>query len=489
MSLPTLAEGTILAERYLIMSVLGQGGMGTVYLAQNLQEQPVALKELSIPAWNQAAVRQFEREAAILASLQHPALVQVYESFAWNERLYIAMEYIQGDTLAFWLRSKRKISQAQGLNWARQLCSVLGTLHAHRPPILFRDLKPSNIMIDRELQVRLIDFGIARFLVEGKETTTFLKGMGSTGFAPLEQYGEEGGTDERSDIYALGATLYAMLTRKIPESPVTRISSGTPLTSPRQHNPEISRPLEAVLTRMLALKKEARYRSVGEVEAALERAEQGMVDKSAQAESEPLIAHFKVEDIQYPESPSARISTEDLLAADSTILRSSQAEKGVTQTLRIIAALLLAFLSLSYFLQPNSLGFFDFISLPLDFLGHLLGAFGGELPAHWGGILLPAAVAGGLCVLFVVARRFLAACATWIWFWAYLAGQAALIRDARLMKLLLPGHADNDWSRILGAARVLNLSDHYASVVSLFGRAGLALGLLALLILTLRQNS
>ncbi|MFN8613741.1 MAG: serine/threonine-protein kinase [Vulcanimicrobiota bacterium] len=488
MSIPTLAEGTILAERYLVMSVLGQGGMGTVYLAQNLQEQLVAIKELSIPSWNQAAVRQFEREAAILANLHHPALAQVYESFSFNERLYIAMEYIQGDTLAFWLRSKRKISTSQALDWGAQLCSVLGTLHSHQPPILFRDLKPSNIMIDRELRVRLIDFGIARFLVDGKETTTFLKGMGSTGFAPLEQYGEEGGTDERSDIYALGATLYAMLTRKIPESPVTRISSGSPLTSPRQHNPEISRPLEAVLTRMLALKKEARYRNIAEVQSALQRAERGAPEHNVQVDSETVIPHFKVEDIHYPVPAGARIPTEELLAADSGLLRASQSERGLSQTLSIIAALLLAFFSLSYFLQPWSLGFFDYLSLPLDFLGHVVGAFFGELPAHWGGILAPPLVAGILCVLFIFSRRGLAASATWIWFWAYLAGQGALIRDARIMKMLLPGHADNDWTRILGASHVLNMSDHYASVVSVFGRAGLALGLLGLLAVTLRQS-
>jgi serine/threonine-protein kinase len=243
MSFQSLEPGRLVADKYRIRSWLGQGGMGTVYLVESVASgELLALKELALPH-HPGAARQFRREVELLARLQHPALVQPRDFFEWGERLYFAMEYVDGCTLSQVIKAG-PLPLDMALDCARQLCSVLECLHRQNPPILYRDLKPSNIMIDSQHRVRLIDFGIARCLEQGEETTTFLRGMGSAGYAPLEQYGEQGGTDERSDIYSLGATLYSVLTGKVPESPITRVSETGALTSLRLYNAKIPRLLD-----------------------------------------------------------------------------------------------------------------------------------------------------------------------------------------------------------------------------------------------------
>lgn len=221
--------GQLLSERYRVERPLGKGGMGAVYLArvEALDNKPVALKEL-IAGEDPEAVEQFRKEASFLANLQHPNLVKVTDFFRDGERVYLVMEYVEGQTLSTVLAREGVVAVERVVAWAREICSVLSYLHGQNPPVLFRDLKPSNIMLTGDGQIRLIDFGIARTSAGGEKTSTFLKGVGSSGFAPLEQYDPERGTDARSDIYSFGATLFHLLSGKVPPSAIAR-SSGEEL--------------------------------------------------------------------------------------------------------------------------------------------------------------------------------------------------------------------------------------------------------------------
>ncbi|MHB2017439.1 MAG: protein kinase domain-containing protein [Candidatus Xenobia bacterium] len=228
------SAGEVLHHRYRIEGVLGRGGMGAVYLATHLElEQPVAVKEMLLKgdaASQDAHVRQFRAEARILNRLRHPGMPRVYDFFQHEDRHYLVMDYIEGDTLEKVLRS-RLPAEEEVLGWARQLGEVLEYLHGHTPPIIFRDLKPSNIMLDPEGRIRLIDFGIAKVFEHAeKSTDTLIRGAGTPGYAAPEQYGM-GGSDPRSDIYALGATLYSMLTQAVPPSSMERVSGVVDLSA------------------------------------------------------------------------------------------------------------------------------------------------------------------------------------------------------------------------------------------------------------------
>ena len=275
-------SGQTLAGRYRIESVLGQGGMGAVYLAsmEALGGKKVAIKEMELRGFNQreleAAVKQFQSEARFLANLDHPNLVQVTDFFVEGDKHYLVMAYVAGQTLQQKLRTRgRPFPWGQVQEWTRPLCAVLTYLHSQNPPILFRDLKPSNIMVEDSGRLRLIDFGIARTGQEGERTSTFLQGTGTSGFSPLEQYGGGQSTDHRSDIYALGATLYQLLTGKVPPDAVSRVSQGTPVPAPSSLVPDLPRALDIILLTALAQNKADRQQTVAEFAAQLEGVVQG----------------------------------------------------------------------------------------------------------------------------------------------------------------------------------------------------------------------
>jgi serine/threonine protein kinase len=266
-----LSPGTLLSSRYRIQSVLGQGGMGAVYLAhmEALGGKKVAVKEMELKGFSKEelvqAVEQFNKEASFLANLDHPNLVPVTDFFIEGEKHYLVMSYIKGETLQQRLKSYgRPFSWDQVQVWAEPLVEVLHYLHTQNPPILFRDLKPSNIMLEESGRLRLIDFGIARTDQAGDRTSTFLQGTGTSGFSPIEQYGGGQSTDQRSDIYALGATLYYLLTGKIPPDAVARISQGKQLIPPTQINPALPESLDPLLAKSMALKQHDRHGSMGE---------------------------------------------------------------------------------------------------------------------------------------------------------------------------------------------------------------------------------
>jgi len=222
---PPAATGTgmlppqsILSERYVILRQVGRGGMGAVYQAADtrIPGKTWAIKEMSDaaitnPLEKQQALDAFRQEALMLASLEHPNLPKVTDHFAEGGKQYLVMDFIEGETLAKRLEREggEPLPVDEVLGWAEQLCHVLEYLHGQSPPVIFRDLKPGNVMVTPEGTVKLIDFGIARIFKPGKAKDTAY--FGTAGYAPREQYGR-GQTDARSDVYALGTTLHHVLT-------------------------------------------------------------------------------------------------------------------------------------------------------------------------------------------------------------------------------------------------------------------------------------
>ncbi|HAD05725.1 MAG TPA: protein kinase, partial [Anaerolineaceae bacterium] len=215
-----LQTGFVLVDRYLIQDVIGVGGMGSVYRARDLHFpnviKLVAVKEMinqaRDPLVRQTVVQNFEREANILVTLNHPSIPKIFDYFSHEERSYLVLEYINGKDLeAILNESEGPISEDKVITWAIEICDVLEYLHNHKPePIIFRDMKPSNVMINQQGHVVLVDFGIAKMFREGQKGTM----IGTEGYSPPEQY--RGEASPLADIYALGATLHHLLTKRDP---------------------------------------------------------------------------------------------------------------------------------------------------------------------------------------------------------------------------------------------------------------------------------
>jgi serine/threonine protein kinase len=281
-----LAIGQTLRHRYYTSRLLGRGGMGAVYLAQDIQQPGcwVAIKEL-IPdphASSRALAQargQFQSEAQVLMALQHPNLPRVYEYFSEGGNEYLVMQYIQGRNLLEiaaddWGQG-RSLGESRVLGWAMQIMDVLEYLHGQRPyPVLHRDIKPQNIILTPGGELYLVDFGLVKLLdPRNPQTMTVLRGLGTPEYAPPEQYASSGvHTGAYSDIYALGATLYHLLTGQAPPTATDRLlppSLAKPLIPPRQLNLAISPSVEGTLVKALELEPAQRFASAGEMRRAL----------------------------------------------------------------------------------------------------------------------------------------------------------------------------------------------------------------------------
>lgn len=251
-----LAPGTRIGPRYVIDRLLGQGGMSNLYIATDLQQGNAVrvIKEMTAryadPNEQKMAEQLFMREAQLLATLNHPHIPKVFDKFVFQGKYYLSMEYCQGDDLGKIIQDRGTVEEKMVAAWGAQMATVLYYLHRQNPPIVFRDVKPSNIMIVNE-QVKLIDFGIARHFTSAKKGDTMR--IGSPGYAPPEQY--SGQTDPRSDIYALGVTMHHAVTGFDPTI------SQTPFLIPlaRTLNPKVSPEMEALIARATQLDPDKRY--------------------------------------------------------------------------------------------------------------------------------------------------------------------------------------------------------------------------------------
>jgi serine/threonine-protein kinase len=284
---------TVLDGRYELLELLGEGGMGQVFKARHTRLGKIfaikSLRHLSPdPAEQAKFLEAFETEARMLAELDHPALAQVSDFFECDDVHYLVMELVNGKTLSRVMDLAPKLlSQRRVLQWAKELCDVLGYLHGQDPPVIVRDLKPDNVMIDEKRRLRLLDFGISKRLQAGVGTRDIIKGMGTAEYAPLEQYGSAS-TDQRSDIYAFGATLYFLLTEVPPPPAWRRASEGIQPALPSEVNETVTPEFEALVMRMMALRREDRPQSIAEVQAELERIAQSTPARAPQQASGQL---------------------------------------------------------------------------------------------------------------------------------------------------------------------------------------------------------
>jgi serine/threonine protein kinase len=265
-----LQPGSLLKQRYRIEGILGQGGMGAVYHAFDVNlGVSVALKENLFTTDEYA--RQFRREATILASLRHPNLPRVTDHFVIEgEGQYLVMDFIQGVDLRERLERSGAVSEPECIPWFLEICDALAYLHSRTPSILHRDIKPGNIKIMPDGRAILVDFGLAKVVDQSGTTTTGAKAM-TPGFSPPEQYGT-GRTDPRTDVYSVGATIYAALTAAIPEDSLERAMGRERLTSIRKRNPNVSPGIARVIEKALSVLPEDRFQSVNSMATALSAA-------------------------------------------------------------------------------------------------------------------------------------------------------------------------------------------------------------------------
>ncbi|HEU4594945.1 MAG TPA: protein kinase [Pyrinomonadaceae bacterium] len=270
-----LEPGTILISRYEIVRRIGGGGMGAVYYAKdrNLGDAPRAVKEMIQSQLDESqhekAVADFKRESMLLASLEHPSIPTIYDYFydEGSGRFYLVMKYISGGDFLARLRNAPggRIDELTVTDWGAQVADVLDYLHNRRPQIIYRDLKPANLMIDGNTgRVMLIDFGIARWVSPQEKGVT---AVGTMGYAPPELF--SGKVEPRSDVYSLGATMFHLLTGADPQDNPLLIFDFTKYPRPRQINPALSNEMERILTRATEHNAEARFRSAAEMREAL----------------------------------------------------------------------------------------------------------------------------------------------------------------------------------------------------------------------------
>jgi serine/threonine-protein kinase len=266
-----LAQNTVLNGRYEIVRRIGGGGMGAVYLAKdrNLGDAPRAVKEMVEshldPTQHEKAIGDFKRESLLLTSLEHPSIPTIYDYFYDDalSRFYLVMKYISGGDLASRLRAAvgGRLDEKTVTDWGMQVADVLDYLHSRPKPIIYRDLKPANLMIDGNTgRVMLIDFGIARWVTQQEKGVT---AVGTMGYAPPELF--SGRVQPASDVYSLGATMFHLLTGSDPQDNPLLIFDFSKNPRPRQITPSISSEMEMILMRSVEYKPDDRFRTAGEM--------------------------------------------------------------------------------------------------------------------------------------------------------------------------------------------------------------------------------
>jgi formylglycine-generating enzyme required for sulfatase activity len=330
-----LTPDIILKDRYCIIGPAGRGGMGAVYKALDRgANRLVAVKE-SYPKTDELC-RAFRREAELLGNLQHPALPFVIEHFQQGEGQFLIMQFIPGDNLRELLCQRgRPFEVERVLEWADQLLDALEEMHGNRPPIIHRDIKPANLKLTAKGRVMLLDFGLAKGVagemsgIEDGESLSSVHGF-TPHYAPLEQI-RDGGTDPRSDIYSLGATLWTLLTNQVPADVLTRITEQgegrpDPLRPAHELNPEVPPSLSAVLSGALSIYRQTRTqtttemrRALHEIAVMLRRAEEArrLEGERRRAEEQRLEEERRSEEARLLEVERERCEAEALKLAEA----------------------------------------------------------------------------------------------------------------------------------------------------------------------------
>lgn len=310
-----LTPETVLQGRYRIVRQLGQGGMGAVYEAIDQRlDTTVALKEMLFA--DERLRKQFEREARLLARLHHPALPRVSDHFSEDDGQFLVMQYIPGDDLSEMMARRRGPFPAnQALTWADQLLDALDYLHTQDPQIVHRDIKPQNLKLTARGQIILLDFGLAKGQAgEISRVTTTASIFGYTpNYAPLEQI-QGLGTDSRSDLYSLGATLYHLLTGVKPPDALTRAAAivngqPDPLLKASEANAEVAPQVDQVLAKAMAQNREQRYATAVDMRKALHGAEQAST----------VVERGEAETVLFPPPPTTVTSPTQTVARQATV--------------------------------------------------------------------------------------------------------------------------------------------------------------------------
>ena len=287
-----LKNDYLLNQRYRIHDILGQGGMGAVYRAtdENL-DVTVAIKENAF--FSEEYARQFRREAKVLATLRHPNLPRVFDYFVIDQQgQYLVMDYIDGDDLRQWMNKEGVISEIEAIQIGIEICDALIFLHSRTPAITHRDIKPGNIKITPDGEVILVDFGLVKINYDKEMTTTAARAM-TPGYSPPEQYGDKL-TDQRSDIFSLGATLYAALAGFLPEDSLARTTGKAELTPLRKHNSEVSQKLAGIIEKTLALRCQDRWQSAFALKDALIEAKESISAEKWQSDRLVFLEDLKL---------------------------------------------------------------------------------------------------------------------------------------------------------------------------------------------------
>ncbi len=302
-----LKAGDTLRGRYRIRRIIGQGGMGSIYLTDDLrlEGRQCALKEVEHDKTLSGnlikeARDQFLREATVLARLDHPNMPKVSDFFSIGQRDYLVMDFVPGkDLRTLMVETKEKgnyLSEGEVLNWSNQLSDALAYLHHQTPPIVHRDIKPGNLKLTPNGVLKLVDFGLVKVLAPGEITITILQGQGTALYTPLEQYGGDiGHTDVRSDIYAFGATLYHLLTSKAPADARQRFINPAVLAPIRPQNPSVSSRTEKAIFWAMSLHPDDRPGSVDEFRDALIGSRPVTIPSGIRMQTKPRILHNKTE--------------------------------------------------------------------------------------------------------------------------------------------------------------------------------------------------
>lgn len=262
--------GQVIDDKYEILKLIGQGGMSRVYLAMDKRlNKQWAIKEIEKRAKdknNEIVIQSAIAEANLIKQLDHPAIVRIVDIIDNGDVIYIIEDYIEGETLSSVLETQGAQPQELVIEWAMQICEALEYLHTRKPPIIYRDMKPANVMIKPDGNIKVIDFGIAREYKDHSLADTV--SLGTKGYAAPEQFGGKGQTDARTDIYCLGVTLYHLLTGQNPCEPPYEIY---PI---RHWNPQLSAGLEAIIQKCTQLNPDDRYQSCAELLYALHHYEE-----------------------------------------------------------------------------------------------------------------------------------------------------------------------------------------------------------------------